>query len=178
MVPYRNFLLFVDPGKRPLPHFYSLLHLSCHIMQFSSSCIYFWLPVSSGIFFKKNPYVIAMLKRDSVLLDVYQDVAVFYLRNLNKAMFFLQKTLNNDLGPNWRDKLEFFEERPFAAASIGQVHLARLKNGTEVAMKIQVGLLVAVHLAPFLNLSCKRMYPNPCEMCQLFEFNVNKMELQ
>uniref|UniRef100_A0A8C0J2F8 Atypical kinase COQ8A, mitochondrial n=1 Tax=Chelonoidis abingdonii TaxID=106734 RepID=A0A8C0J2F8_CHEAB len=36
-----------------------------------------------------------------------------------------------------KDKLEFFEERPFAAASIGQVHLARLKNGKEVAMKIQ-----------------------------------------
>lgn len=50
-----------------------------------------------------------------------------------------QKTLNNDLGPGWRDKLEYFEERPFAAASIGQVHLARMKGGREVAMKIQVG---------------------------------------
>ncbi|XP_069340618.1 atypical kinase COQ8A, mitochondrial [Eulemur rufifrons] len=49
----------------------------------------------------------------------------------------MTKTLNNDLGPNWRDKLEYFEERPFAAASIGQVHLARLKGGREVAMKIQ-----------------------------------------
>ncbi|KAG9464702.1 hypothetical protein GDO78_019525 [Eleutherodactylus coqui] len=49
----------------------------------------------------------------------------------------MTKTLNADLGPNWRDKLEFFEERPFAAASIGQVHLARLKDGREVAMKIQ-----------------------------------------
>ncbi|XP_029448900.1 atypical kinase COQ8A, mitochondrial [Rhinatrema bivittatum] len=49
----------------------------------------------------------------------------------------MMKTLNNDLGPNWREKLEFFEERPFAAASIGQVHLARLKDGREVAMKIQ-----------------------------------------
>ncbi|XP_074118698.1 atypical kinase COQ8A, mitochondrial [Sminthopsis crassicaudata] len=49
----------------------------------------------------------------------------------------MTKTLNNDLGPNWRDKLEYFEERPFAAASIGQVHLARMKNGREVAMKIQ-----------------------------------------
>uniref|UniRef100_A0A7N6AVS8 Atypical kinase COQ8A, mitochondrial n=1 Tax=Anabas testudineus TaxID=64144 RepID=A0A7N6AVS8_ANATE len=42
-----------------------------------------------------------------------------------------------DLGPNWRDNLEYFEEKPFAAASIGQVHLARLKDGREVAMKIQ-----------------------------------------
>ncbi|XP_073412480.1 atypical kinase COQ8A, mitochondrial [Dendrobates tinctorius] len=49
----------------------------------------------------------------------------------------MTKTLNADLGPNWRDKLESFEERPFAAASIGQVHLARLKDGREVAMKIQ-----------------------------------------
>ncbi|XP_030051595.1 atypical kinase COQ8A, mitochondrial [Microcaecilia unicolor] len=49
----------------------------------------------------------------------------------------MMKTLNSDLGPNWREKLDFFEERPFAAASIGQVHLARLKDGREVAMKIQ-----------------------------------------
>ncbi|MGH0122857.1 UNVERIFIED_CONTAM: hypothetical protein FKN15_008564 [Acipenser sinensis] len=49
----------------------------------------------------------------------------------------MMKALNNDLGPNWRDKVEYFEERPFAAASIGQVHLAKLKDGREVAMKIQ-----------------------------------------
>ncbi|XP_072296963.1 atypical kinase COQ8A, mitochondrial isoform X2 [Eucyclogobius newberryi] len=49
----------------------------------------------------------------------------------------MTKALNSDLGPNWRDKLEAFEERPFAAASIGQVHLARTKGGKEVAMKIQ-----------------------------------------
>lgn len=49
----------------------------------------------------------------------------------------MTKALNSDLGPNWRDKLEIFEERPFAAASIGQVHLARMKDGREVAMKIQ-----------------------------------------
>lgn len=49
----------------------------------------------------------------------------------------MMKALNSDLGPHWRDKLESFEERPFAAASIGQVHLARMKDGREVAMKIQ-----------------------------------------
>ncbi|KAM6964889.1 atypical kinase COQ8A, mitochondrial [Aplochiton taeniatus] len=49
----------------------------------------------------------------------------------------MMKALNSDLGPNWRDKLESFEERPFAAASIGQVHLAKMKDGREVAMKIQ-----------------------------------------
>lgn len=50
----------------------------------------------------------------------------------------LQKAVSSDLGPNWRDELVFFEEKPFAAASIGQVHLGRLKDGREVAMKIQV----------------------------------------
>ncbi|KAF3700922.1 Atypical kinase COQ8A, mitochondrial [Channa argus] len=49
----------------------------------------------------------------------------------------MMKVIAGDLGPNWRDKLEYFEEKPFAAASIGQVHLARLKDRREVAMKIQ-----------------------------------------
>ncbi|XP_048831478.1 atypical kinase COQ8A, mitochondrial isoform X2 [Brienomyrus brachyistius] len=49
----------------------------------------------------------------------------------------MMKTINGDLGPDWKDRLEFFEEKPFAAASIGQVHLARMKDGREVAMKIQ-----------------------------------------
>ncbi|XP_072545396.1 atypical kinase COQ8A, mitochondrial [Salminus brasiliensis] len=49
----------------------------------------------------------------------------------------MMKVVSNDLGPNWRDRVEFFEEKPFAAASIGQVHLAKMKDGREVAMKIQ-----------------------------------------
>ncbi|XP_051953888.1 atypical kinase COQ8A, mitochondrial [Xyrauchen texanus] len=58
----------------------------------------------------------------------------------------MMKALSNDLGPNWRDKLEMFEERPFAAASIGQVHLARMKDGREVAMKIQYpGVAQSIH---------------------------------
>ncbi|XP_069464781.1 atypical kinase COQ8A, mitochondrial [Ambystoma mexicanum] len=71
----------------------------------------------------------------------------------------MMKTLNSDLGPNWRDKLDFFEERPFAAASIGQVHLARLKDGREVAMKIQYpGVAQSIHsdvnnLLTVLNMS-------------------------
>lgn len=49
----------------------------------------------------------------------------------------MTKVLEEELGPGWRDKLSYFEDRPFAAASIGQVHLARLMDGREVAMKIQ-----------------------------------------
>ena len=36
------------------------------------------------------------------------------------------------------DKFEFFDEKPFAAASIGQVHLAQVKGAQDkVAVKIQ-----------------------------------------
>ncbi|XP_078097932.1 atypical kinase COQ8B, mitochondrial isoform X2 [Mustelus asterias] len=47
------------------------------------------------------------------------------------------RVLDEELGPDWRDKLAAFEERPFAAASIGQVHHGELKDGREVAIKIQ-----------------------------------------
>uniref|UniRef100_A0A8B9PXN5 Coenzyme Q8B n=1 Tax=Apteryx owenii TaxID=8824 RepID=A0A8B9PXN5_APTOW len=47
------------------------------------------------------------------------------------------QVLAEELGPAWREKMSAFEERPFAAASIGQVHLGVLRDGTEVAVKIQ-----------------------------------------
>ncbi|OJD20676.1 Atypical/ABC1/ABC1-A protein kinase [Blastomyces percursus] len=46
--------------------------------------------------------------------------------------------LVNNLGENWRDLFESFDELPTAAASIGQVHKAVLKEtGKPVAVKIQ-----------------------------------------
>lgn len=50
----------------------------------------------------------------------------------------MQKVLEEDLGPDWQEKLLSFEEKPFAAASIGQVHHGVLKDGREIAIKIQV----------------------------------------
>jgi aarF domain-containing kinase len=48
------------------------------------------------------------------------------------------RVLAANLGENWRDLFEEFEDRPIAAASIGQVHRATLKsNGARVAVKIQ-----------------------------------------
>jgi hypothetical protein len=49
----------------------------------------------------------------------------------------LHQQLASELGEDWRDKFESFDEMPIAAASIGQVHKAVLKDGTVVAMKIQ-----------------------------------------
>lgn len=57
------------------------------------------------------------------------------------------------MGPGWRDKLLSYEDRPFAAASIGQVHHAVLKDGREIAMKIQVSIHAPLQQPPvFLHL--------------------------
>ncbi|EHK27433.1 uncharacterized protein TRIVIDRAFT_63185 [Trichoderma virens Gv29-8] len=48
------------------------------------------------------------------------------------------RVLTSNLGSDWRDLFSEFEEKPIAAASIGQVHRAVLKsNGKRVAVKIQ-----------------------------------------
>jgi len=49
----------------------------------------------------------------------------------------MDQMMTRELGENWQSKLASFDERPFAAASIGQVHRATLHDGREVAIKIQ-----------------------------------------
>lgn len=48
------------------------------------------------------------------------------------------RVLTANLGPSWRELFDEFEDKPIAAASIGQVHRATLKSsGARVAVKIQ-----------------------------------------
>jgi predicted unusual protein kinase regulating ubiquinone biosynthesis (AarF/ABC1/UbiB family) len=49
----------------------------------------------------------------------------------------LHGVLGREYGHGWREKFADFEEEPFAAASIGQVHRARACDGRELALKIQ-----------------------------------------
>lgn len=49
----------------------------------------------------------------------------------------LEKAIAEELGEEWRSKVASFDEQPYAAASIGQVHIANLHDGRSVAMKIQ-----------------------------------------
>lgn len=49
----------------------------------------------------------------------------------------MEDVMKQELGGNWRQKFATFDDQPFAAASIGQVHKATLKDGTLVAVKVQ-----------------------------------------
>ena len=49
----------------------------------------------------------------------------------------VHQVLVRDLGENWRDSFTDFDDRPVAAASIGQVHAATWRDGRRVAVKIQ-----------------------------------------
>lgn len=45
--------------------------------------------------------------------------------------------MESELGKNWIDNFSYFDLRPFAAASIGQVHKATLADGRQLAVKVQ-----------------------------------------
>ena len=49
----------------------------------------------------------------------------------------LQNVLNAEWGTDWPQRFRRFEMRPFAAASIGQVHRAETLDGRDLAIKVQ-----------------------------------------
>ncbi|XP_075555026.1 ubiquinone biosynthesis protein COQ8, mitochondrial [Dermacentor variabilis] len=49
----------------------------------------------------------------------------------------MERVMVQEFGPDWESKVASFERKPFAAASIGQVHHATLHDGRAVAVKIQ-----------------------------------------
>jgi predicted unusual protein kinase regulating ubiquinone biosynthesis (AarF/ABC1/UbiB family) len=50
---------------------------------------------------------------------------------------FVRRRMASELGPSWQSKFAAFSQEASAAASLGQVHRARLPDGTEVACKLQ-----------------------------------------
>lgn len=65
--------------------------------------------------------------------------AIAKLQRQAPAMPFQQikQQVEKELGQPLLDVFKTFDEQPFAAASIGQVHKATLKNGQEVVVKVQ-----------------------------------------
>ncbi|MEM8872133.1 MAG: AarF/ABC1/UbiB kinase family protein, partial [Pseudomonadota bacterium] len=92
----------------------------------------------------------------------------------------LKKVLNNNWDKGWLKAFKRFDVHPIAAASIGQVHRAELKDGRDMAIKIQypgiarsidsdvanVGALIKVSgllppgfdMAPYLEEACKQLH--------------------
>ncbi|HYZ43345.1 MAG TPA: AarF/ABC1/UbiB kinase family protein, partial [Xanthobacteraceae bacterium] len=50
---------------------------------------------------------------------------------------FVRRRMSAELGPEWQHKFSAFEHHPAAAASLGQVHRARARDGTDLACKLQ-----------------------------------------
>ena len=50
---------------------------------------------------------------------------------------FVKRRMTAELGSDWQSKLADFEQRPAAAASLGQVHRARALSGEPLACKLQ-----------------------------------------
>ena len=85
----------------------------------------------------------------------------------------LLKMLNDNWGNDWANKFEYFSFEPIAAASIGQVHKAKLKSGEQLAVKVQYpGVSLSIdsdidNVARLLKLS--RLIPKGLDIDNLLE---------
>jgi predicted unusual protein kinase regulating ubiquinone biosynthesis (AarF/ABC1/UbiB family) len=91
------------------------------------------------------------------LPGVVPDQIVDALENLHfqaPPMHFalLREHVRNELGGEPEEVFARFDTRPFAAASLGQVHRARLKSGEEVAVKVQYPGIGTTIRSDFRNL--------------------------
>lgn len=81
---------------------------------------------------------ILSIQDDSVIAP---ELASVFERVRNSADYMplkqVESVLQAEIGENWRDHLSEFDEKPFAAASIGQVHYGVLHDGMTVAIKVQ-----------------------------------------
>jgi hypothetical protein len=64
----------------------------------------------------------------------------------------LREHVRNELGGEPEEVFAEFDTRPFAAASLGQVHRARLKSGERVAVKVQYPSIGTTIRSDFRNL--------------------------
>lgn len=63
----------------------------------------------------------------------------------------LERVLTNELGVDWRDSFEQFSMKPFASASLGQVHFGKV-DAVPVAVKVQFPGVADSIDSDFLNL--------------------------
>ena len=74
-----------------------------------------------------------------------EELAAPYRKHLTKLQdsappmpaAMVHEVIAKELGVGWREQLAEFDDRPAAAASIGQVHRGRWHDGRDVAIKVQ-----------------------------------------
>jgi predicted unusual protein kinase regulating ubiquinone biosynthesis (AarF/ABC1/UbiB family) len=80
---------------------------------------------------------IASQMQDILPDEVSEALSVLQKASAPMPFSVIRKQLRTELGDEPENLFERFDETPFAAASIGQVHRARLADGREVVIKVQ-----------------------------------------
>lgn len=77
------------------------------------------------------------VRRDALPVEIADELSLLQDQVPPFDFETVKATIKRDLGASPDELFASFEEQPIASASIGQVHKARLKDGTEVAVKVQ-----------------------------------------
>jgi len=75
-------------------------------------------------------------RRDLLPADIADELAKLQDQVPPFAFEAAAREIETSLGKDLRESFDNFEEQPVASASVAQVHFARLKDGTEVAVKV------------------------------------------
>jgi predicted unusual protein kinase regulating ubiquinone biosynthesis (AarF/ABC1/UbiB family) len=85
----------------------------------------------------KAGQIMSLMGGAAVPEDVAQRLATLQASAPAMAPELVREVFQRDYGKTPSQLFRRFEEKPFAAASIGQVHRAELKDGTRLAVKVQ-----------------------------------------
>ena len=80
---------------------------------------------------------IASQMQDVLPREIAEALTVLQKSSAPMPFSVIRRQLKRELGDEPENLFERFDEKPFAAASIGQVHRARLADGREVVVKVQ-----------------------------------------